>query len=61
MPTNPKECRERASRCIELADRATDGQLKEILKTLARRWQQLALEQERAQALRHPGEPMPKQ
>lgn len=61
MPTNPKECRERASRCIELAERATDSQLKDILKALARRWQQLALEQERAQTLRDAGEPMPKQ
>jgi hypothetical protein len=49
MPGDPKECRQRALRCTELAERAPDPQLKE---RLARRWRELALQLERAQALR---------
>jgi hypothetical protein len=52
MPGDPKECRQRALRCTELAERATDSQLKEVMQGLARRWLELALQLERAQALR---------
>jgi hypothetical protein len=35
-----------------LAEKATDSQLKEVMQGLARRWLELALQLERAQALR---------
>jgi hypothetical protein len=52
MPGDPKECRERALRCSELAEGAMDSELKEVLQELARRWRGLALQLERAQTLR---------
>jgi hypothetical protein len=52
MPGDAKECRQRALRCTELAERATDSQLKEVLQGLAQRWLELALQLEHAQAVR---------
>jgi hypothetical protein len=52
MPGDSKECRQRALRCTELAERATDFQLREILQALAQRWLELGLQLEHAQALR---------
>jgi hypothetical protein len=52
MPGDPKECHQRALRCTELAERATDPELKAVLKNLAERWLKMAAELERAQALR---------
>jgi hypothetical protein len=53
MARDPKECRKNALRCAEVAERATDAQLSEVLNMLAKRWVQLALELERAQAFRN--------
>jgi hypothetical protein len=50
-----KQCRERALRCTELAERAADPQMKAVLKHLAERWLKSAVELEGAQDLR--GEP----
>jgi hypothetical protein len=52
MSGNPNECRKNATRCAELAQRATDAQLREVLNMLARRWVRLATELERAAAAR---------
>jgi hypothetical protein len=60
MPGDPKECRQRALRCTQLAERAGDAQLKAVLKSLAQRWMKLAIKLERAQALRDASEPEPK-
>jgi hypothetical protein len=60
MPGDPKECRQRALRCTELAERAGDAQLKAVLESLAQRWMKLAIELERAQPLRNASEPEPK-
>jgi len=57
MPGDPKECRQRALRCTELAERAGDAQLKAVLKSLAQRWLKLAIELERAEALRDMRDP----
>jgi hypothetical protein len=55
MGTDPKECRERALRCTELAERATDSTLKAVLTDLAERWQRAAVDLECADNLRQPG------
>jgi hypothetical protein len=60
MPGDPKECRQHALRCTELAERATDSQVKAVLKHLAQHWVKLAVELERAQALRDAIETKPK-
>jgi hypothetical protein len=52
MPGDPKECRQHALRCTELAENATDSQLKAVLKRLAEQWLKMAVELERAHALR---------
>ena len=46
-----KECRRRALRCAELAQRTTCDRLKELLLELTRTWLKLALELERTEAL----------
>jgi len=53
MGTDPKQCRERALRCTELAERATDATLKAVLTDLAERWLKSAVELECAE--RGPG------
>ena len=52
MPGDPKERRQRALRCTELAENAADSQLKAVLKHLAEQWLKMAVELERAHALR---------
>jgi len=47
--------------CTQLAERATDSQLKAVLKSLAERWLRMAAELERAEALRAEREPKPTQ
>jgi hypothetical protein len=44
-----KQCRERALRCTELAERASDPHLKAVLKQLAERWLKSAVELEGSQ------------
>jgi hypothetical protein len=56
MGTDPKECRERALRCTELAERATEPTLKAILTDLAERWQKAAVELECADKVAQPGD-----
>src|SRR5262245_38158468 len=60
MPMKPQECRENGLRCRELAERATDSHLKDVLEELAKRWVMRATELERAKALRDANEPTPK-
>jgi hypothetical protein len=60
MPNDPKECRQHALRCTKLAERATDSQLKAVLKHLAQRWVKLTVELERAEALRDAIETKPR-
>lgn len=50
MPGDPRECRERALRCAELAVTARTQQLKEALE-LSKNWEILALQLEEIQAL----------
>jgi hypothetical protein len=38
MPGDPKECRQRALRCTQLAKKAADSQVKAVLRMLAKRW-----------------------
>jgi hypothetical protein len=57
MPGDPKECRRHALRCTQLAKKATDSQLKAVLRMLAKRWLRLAVELERAEALRGESKP----
>jgi hypothetical protein len=55
-----KQCRQRAQRCTELADRATDPHMKAVLQHLAERWLKSAAELEGSQASedrREPNEP----
>src|SRR5262245_63084931 len=59
MLMEPQECRQNGLRCRELAERATDSHLKDVLEELAKRWVTRATELERAQALRDANEPMP--
>ena len=56
----PQECRQHGLRCRELAERATDSRLKDVLEDIAKRWMTRATELERAQALRDANEPTPK-
>jgi hypothetical protein len=50
MPTDPMECRNRALRCSDLAERATNSQVKAVLTYLAQHWLKMAVDLERAQA-----------
>jgi hypothetical protein len=52
MGTDPKQCRERALRCTELAERAPDQTLKAVLSELAERWLKAAAELESAESFR---------
>jgi hypothetical protein len=52
MPGDPKECREHAKRCLELASEATPSSLaKARFKDLAKTWIRLATDLEHAEAL----------
>jgi hypothetical protein len=50
MPTDLMEYRKRALRCNELAERATNSQVKAVLAYLAEHWLKMAVDLERAQA-----------
>ncbi|MFL4981538.1 MAG: hypothetical protein ACJ8D4_02505 [Xanthobacteraceae bacterium] len=52
MPSDPDECRANALRCARLAEEVTDNKLKTTLAQTARGWINLAMQLERAQALR---------
>jgi hypothetical protein len=51
MPGDPKECRERAKRCLALASQTNNPNLKESLTDIANRWAALATELEATRAL----------
>ena len=51
MPGDPRECRQHAVRCLELAQTATSPQAKEKFVSLAATWLHLALQLETALAL----------
>ena len=51
MPGNPKECREHAKHCLELARGAPSALGKARFEDLAQSWVRLANDLERAQAL----------
>ena len=50
MSSDPKECREFAYRCLELARDAKEKKLKEHLLSLAETWIKIAMELERSRA-----------
>ena len=49
MPGDPKECREHARNCIEMAEQAVTAQGRATLINLANHWTKLATELESAQ------------
>ena len=51
MPGDPKECRERAAHCLELAASTANDGIKQMFLTLAKHWQTLADELERAKTI----------
>ena len=51
MPGDPRECRERALECMELAHTARTPEHKQLLTNLAQSWLNFAVEIERANAL----------
>jgi hypothetical protein len=48
MPGNPRECREHAARCVELAVTASTPQLKATFLELSKNWEKLAIQLEDA-------------
>ena len=51
MPGDPKQCREYALHCAEMAQRARNLEHKRTLTDLAQTWLNLAIELERTHAL----------
>ena len=51
MPGDPKECREHAKRCLELASETSNIRLKESLTELAHRWLAIATDLEATHTL----------
>lgn len=51
MPGDPKECRQRAARCLEFAAEAANEGVKKMFLGLARHWEMLAEELERTKKL----------
>jgi hypothetical protein len=49
MPGDPKECRERAARCRQLASDARSAEAKQHFLALARQWENLAADLDNAQ------------
>ena len=47
MPGDPKECREHAKRCLQLADETTNPALKDSLLDISRHWMRLASDLDR--------------
>jgi hypothetical protein len=60
MPGDPKECRQHALRCTELAEQAQSPERAKLFRNLAKQWLKLAIELERAYAFRDEFEPKPK-
>jgi hypothetical protein len=60
MPGDPKECRQHALRCEELAQRADTPSRAQVFRNLAKQWLKLAIELERAHALLDEHEPEPR-
>lgn len=50
MPGSPRECREHASECMELARKAKTPEHRQLLTNLAQGWINFATEIERTQA-----------
>jgi hypothetical protein len=53
MAGDPKEYRQNAWRCVELAKEARSPELKQTLLDLSKTWAKLAIEVERSDALLH--------
>ena len=51
MPGDPKQCREHAKRCLEIAATSTSALTKARFEELARTWTRLATDLEQAKAL----------
>ena len=51
MPGDPHECRERAKRCLEIAETTTSPLAKARFEELARTWTRLATDLELAKSL----------
>jgi hypothetical protein len=51
MPGDPKECRQHAERCAELARRATTPESRDSFLSLQLTWIRLAMELDQARAL----------
>jgi hypothetical protein len=51
MPGNPKECRERAKRCLQLAHETANPVLKDSLTDIGRQWTRLATDLEATRLL----------
>jgi hypothetical protein len=51
MPGDPRECREHALRCLELAKAASSPQVKARFLDLANTWTKLAADLEETQAI----------
>jgi hypothetical protein len=51
MPGNPKECREHAKRCLQLANETTNPVLKGSLTDIGRQWTRLATDLEATKLL----------
>jgi hypothetical protein len=60
MPGDPKECRQHALRCTELAKKADSPERARVFRSLAQQWLKLAIELEHAHALRDEFESRPK-
>ena len=51
MPGDPKECREHARNCMQLAEASANAEITRTFVDLAHSWTRLALDLESAQAL----------
>jgi hypothetical protein len=51
MPGDPRECRQHAWRCAELAVAARNDELKQMLVELSKNWLKIATDLEQMQAL----------
>lgn len=60
MPGDPKECRQHALHCAELAEKAQSPERAKVFQNLAKQWLKMAVELERAHALRDEFQPKPR-
>src|ERR1700674_3798496 len=51
MPGDPKECRERAAHCLELAASSANEGIKKMFLNIAKHWQMLAEELEHTKSI----------